>query len=507
MPSQRNPLQGKLNRFATEVTNEDANPHLMKIAGLADKEGERVIAKPISIDEIHPDPLQPRRAIPSSVRKLYDYIGQPDKVVNVLTAWQGVAQKAGVIRLDVPAMLNTGIPPDLFAHWEDMDGQPPAVLVSYVELVKLALSIREDGLLQPISIAERAKDGGYLVILGERRLLAHHLLNMYVDGQKFSKILAIVKPYDVWAQSAENGVRQDLNAVQTARQVCRLIMELHWRPNQFDEFEAMVLPGESDRRYWGQVANGNTYPLSADHYERIFSHTQLSSKAQISQYRRIVRDLTDEEWAQAEEEGWSERAIRDYIQGKNYTPQGETRLTTVNPTAHEGSVLTDDEVAIIQAENPMESRRVYADEWDDEPPTPQPPTSNPVHMRNLPGHQTPTHVNAGNEHEPTVQVDPMDKTYANRDMSNLIHMLGDLALMAGRLMPDDADYWDNASDSIREWAKMTPRRLAYITEKEDHPQATLIVMADDATQQARRLITDLVNTFDAFQKSIIEQVE
>lgn len=353
----------KLNRFGakTEPSHEDVNSHL-KIAGLEEREGERIIAKPVRIDEIYPDPLQPRRAIPSSVRRTHDYVNDPRDVMKVLISWQAKAQSEGGMKIDVNGVIAGDVEIDLK---EDA----PAVLVNFVKLMKLAGSIRESGLLQPIKISERA-EGGYVVVLGERRLLAHHMLKM-AYGAKYERIPAIVDTYDIWAQAAENGVRQELNAIQTARQVCRLIMDFYWKPDEFGDFASMVFAGESDRRYWNQVANGNAYPLNSNQYEKIFSHTDLNSKHQISQYRRIVRDLTDEEWTRAEDEGWSERHIRDYIQSKNEP----VRLTTVNPDED------DETLTAVKVESPARVNHVPPvrdDQWeDDEDYRPAPATYTP----------------------------------------------------------------------------------------------------------------------------------
>ncbi|MEQ9027536.1 MAG: ParB N-terminal domain-containing protein [Aggregatilineales bacterium] len=341
----------KLNRFGArdEPSHEDVNSHL-KIAGLEAREGERIIAKPVRIEEIFPDPLQPRRAIPSSVRRTHDYVNNPKDVMKVLVSWQAKAQTEGGVKINVNKVI---------AGDEEIElkEDAPAVLVNFVKLMKLAGSIHETGLLQPIKISER-DEGGYVVVLGERRLLAHHMLRM-VYGAKYERIPAIVDNYDIWAQAAENGVRQELNAIQTARQVCRLIMDFYWKPGEFEDFGAMVFAGESDRRYWNQVSNGNVYRLNEDQRAKIYGHTDLNSKNQISQYRRIVRDLTDEEWVRADDEGWSENFIREFIQGKN----AEETLTTVNLDEDEETLTT---VKVDPPTRPTIPPARPMSQWDDD---------------------------------------------------------------------------------------------------------------------------------------------
>jgi hypothetical protein len=48
-------------------------------------------AIPVSIFEISPDPIQPRRAVPSPVREFWD--GRPDTVADMLNRWHMMASE------------------------------------------------------------------------------------------------------------------------------------------------------------------------------------------------------------------------------------------------------------------------------------------------------------------------------------------------------------------------------------------------------------------------------
>lgn len=95
--------------------------------------------------------------------------------------------------------------------------QPRAYFDNYA-LTQLAVSIRQNGILQPLIV--RKADNGYMLIAGERRLRAAKLVNMeYVpciiteSEDKDSAVLAIL----------ENIQRADLNFLEEAGAIKRLI--------------------------------------------------------------------------------------------------------------------------------------------------------------------------------------------------------------------------------------------------------------------------------------------
>ena len=89
------------------------------------------------------------------------------------------------------------------------------------ELVSLAQSIRENGLLQPVTVC-RSADGTYLLVAGERRLRAAKLAGLreipalLTDcDRENSAVLALL----------ENLQRQDLNVFEEANALLRLLRE------------------------------------------------------------------------------------------------------------------------------------------------------------------------------------------------------------------------------------------------------------------------------------------
>ena len=87
------------------------------------------------------------------------------------------------------------------------------------ELVSLAQSIRENGLLQPITV-RRDSDGAYLLVAGERRLRAAKLAGL-------QEIPALVTDCDRESSAVlallENLQRQDLNLFEEANALLGLL--------------------------------------------------------------------------------------------------------------------------------------------------------------------------------------------------------------------------------------------------------------------------------------------
>ncbi len=98
-------------------------------------------------------------------------------------------------------------------------------------LEELARSIKQDGLMQPI-LVRSAPDGRYEIIAGERRWRATQLAGL-------PTIPAIVRRADerqtLILALVENVVREDLNAIETARGYAALIDELDLTPTEVAE--------------------------------------------------------------------------------------------------------------------------------------------------------------------------------------------------------------------------------------------------------------------------------
>lgn len=266
----------------------------------------RIVAKPIDIMDIWADVQQPRRAVPPTIG--LHRTGSPDEVADLLTAWHTAAQMASQTTIDVEALLR--------GEGEGVDADnKPSVYLDYIELVRLAAGIARDGLLNPITVVE--SDGHYLIETGERRWLAHHLLRLH-QGDQWARVPAQVANGEgfVWRQASENTARRQLNAIGMARQLALLIMAARDKIGQgYRDYAEVVGAMNCDRRFYAQVADGNTHRIPSGMAERIQAAMNLSEK-RVADYRTLLR-LTDDDlindvlWVRADAENWPERGLRD----------------------------------------------------------------------------------------------------------------------------------------------------------------------------------------------------
>lgn len=339
--------------------------------------GEVVTAHRLALSDIHADLRQPRRIIPFEVRG--DWDGTSDDLSTVLANWHALVEAKLAVTLDLPKLLEgTASLPVL-----DALGSDEPSTTEYLELVKLAMTIRFEGLRDPVEVY-RVGDG-YRLLDGERRWMAHHLLKQHVSAQ-YDHLNATVKPApDVWAQATKNGARRPLNAVSMARQIALLVMAMYEGDNgvAFTSYEETVLPGEIDRKYYAQVARGDLYRIKDGFLARVLAVTGLKSKDQVAQYRAILR-VDDALWVKADAQNWTEGAIREYVQTASKLKQIEDeqaaahaesqkqttepqRLTTVSQLTDDlhaqdapaHGFVVGDEVILLLAGKPPKDGVVY----------------------------------------------------------------------------------------------------------------------------------------------------
>lgn len=303
--SQRNPLGGKVNRFggSSEPTHDDVNTHFV-VPGLAEAEGQRVVARPTAIMDIWPDLRQPRRVFPAAVRG--NWAGNPMEIPGLLKKWEvlvGRHLRDGE-RLDAAAVLRGDDFIDL-----DTDGAD-AVVQAYVSLLELAISIQRDGLINPITVYE---DGGRInVLTGERRLTAYHMLRLYVDEAAWSRIPAQRVAYSVRQQVQENTARRDLNAVGLARCYALICMDIASREKGvvFQPYHALVADtphGASDRGYYAQIS-GTPYGYAGE----VMAALNVTNRSALSRYQDVL-SLPDEAWVQADMNDWTIRQCIEFV--------------------------------------------------------------------------------------------------------------------------------------------------------------------------------------------------
>lgn len=335
-------------------TPADVDAQIYGGESLTELDTGRMVGQPINIMDIWPDMKQPRRAIPLVVRGQWD--GNPELAAAVLSDWHQLAEHDLSDMIEVRYLLR-GLD-------KEYTREDEAAAMGFVDLVGLAGSILHEGLNHPISVVRQGSR--YVIESGERRWLAYHLLRVYEDADKYATIPAHVKTKaDAWAQAAENGARKSLNAIGMARQLALLIMDMYEGEDglPFGEFDHVVLPGECDRKFYAQVADGKLWPVKRGMGTRVLHVTGLKSAAQVSQYRRLL-SIPDRLWMEADENDWPEFVIRENVSEPKPRPSDVFRPKT-------GDVLTN---VNSQGEKPREfgTPRPFGQQNLPHPPTPSP---------------------------------------------------------------------------------------------------------------------------------------
>lgn len=267
---------------------------------LAALDAQRQVAKLIPLAEVIPDRRQPRREFPHQVAPR-EYT--PEAINQAILEWLALAEAESGHAFPM------GVYFEPQGEWERPE-RPKPIERRLIRLVSLAADIYHVGkLIEPIQVTQDG-DRRYRITHGERRWLAHWIAYMWSGSEDFLQIMAHkVSVHSVWQQASENGVRSDLNAVSRVRQLALLIMDLHTRADHhFADMDELVEPGECDRAFYAQVADGTEYPILYRETERIARVTGLSPTQQ-RQYRRILR-ASDALWLEADDADLTEGEIR-----------------------------------------------------------------------------------------------------------------------------------------------------------------------------------------------------
>lgn len=272
----------------------------------------RQSASPVAIKDIHPDPAQPRRAIPHKVREMamqQGWNGDMAERDGLFAIWQDlVHEERDANTFNLKAYLNQS------EIGENEDADRPEVIgpieASLITLIELATSIRNDGLTNPITVVQKGLNE-FQLETGERRWLAYQLLDWHTGDDEFSKISArIVDSLNIWRQAAENNARANLNAISKARQFAVLLMDL-----LSTESNLAFTPRhdfQHELGYYAQVADGKDTKLRIPRgkSERLLNATGLKSRKQLREYRALLR-LPVSVWDIADDLNWTERFLRD----------------------------------------------------------------------------------------------------------------------------------------------------------------------------------------------------
>jgi ParB family transcriptional regulator, chromosome partitioning protein len=185
----------------------------------------------ILLDLVRPDPVQPRRVLPEAIHFAFHN--------NRLTPTQALRELVQLVQI---AARQKGRPfnsvLELLPRSDDEREEQPAPVLSpeeqlLLDLVNLAVTIRDDGQVNPLTVVDISQGVTRLfrIETGERRYWATWLLRDFMpeytgDGM----IPCIVIPAQrssIFRQAKENTVRSSLTAVAMVRQAALLLLAVH----------------------------------------------------------------------------------------------------------------------------------------------------------------------------------------------------------------------------------------------------------------------------------------
>ena len=334
------------NLFDVGVAASDGFGHDMG-APVVDIQTKPIIrAKPIDIFVIQPNPMQPRRVVPSQFR------GGP--LMRQIEAWLAALERAIGRAFPLEAIVKGDI--EWRVHEEAADIKTALAEMPLLRLADLAASIYQDGLTNPITVA--GSGDRYLIETGERRWAAYHVLNAYFGGDAYSAIPARrVAKLNLWRQASENTARDNLNAIARARQIALLLMDMHgW--DKFAPIEAF----DCEQDFYAQVADSSKWRVPYGRAEQLCAACGFEHASRIRQFRALLR-LSREDWIRADDQDIAEFELRKWLHPRSDTAVSNRESKRQASTLPGALERFDKHVTKAQFKRMTPSQQQWAIDW------------------------------------------------------------------------------------------------------------------------------------------------
>jgi len=272
-------------------------------------------SKPIDIFSIQPSPTQPRRVVPSKYRS--------GALIEQIERWVTDVERLTGRALPVRQLI-TGETELRTAPDGDIHFAAAAEEIPLLRLADLAASIHQDGLTNPITVVKSGD--GFVIETGERRWVAYHILNAYIDDDDYSAIPARrMDELNLWRQASENTARDALNAIARARQIALLLMDMHgWE--HFAPIESFAY----EQDFYAQVADANIWRIPYGKSEQLCRACGFENASRIRQYRALLK-LTHQQWMRADDSDIPEFELRKWVKSKSVTPVTHSKTQAKPP--------------------------------------------------------------------------------------------------------------------------------------------------------------------------------
>ena len=182
----------------------------------------------IAISLIRPDAAQPRRVLPEAIHHSFH-----SQEITPVQALKQYIEKVRIIARQKGRPFENLF--DLLTSAEDakedVNLTPPERDLR--DLTNLAVTLRQDGQVNPLTIVDRTEGAmpSYIIETGERRYWANYIDMEFIPGyQGDSTVPCIILPpgeASVFRQAKENTSRAGLNAIGMARQAALLLLAVH----------------------------------------------------------------------------------------------------------------------------------------------------------------------------------------------------------------------------------------------------------------------------------------
>ncbi|MBK8021875.1 MAG: hypothetical protein IPK19_10750 [Chloroflexi bacterium] len=191
----------------------------------------RLRVERILLELVRPDPVQPRRVLPESIHAAFhnSRLTPTQSLRELVQLVQVAARQRGRPFSSVLELLPS--PDDEREDEADVKLSPEEELLR--DLVNLAVTIRDDGQVNPLTVVDVSQGVTPLfrIETGERRYWATWLLRDFIpqysgDGM-IPCILIPANQSSIFRQAKENTARAGLTAVAMARQAALLLLTVH----------------------------------------------------------------------------------------------------------------------------------------------------------------------------------------------------------------------------------------------------------------------------------------
>ena len=276
-------------------------PELLN-AGIGELADNRLHVERLLLDIVRPDPVQPRRILPAYIHhEFHENRMTPSQALRELVKLaQIAARQHGRPFGNVLELLPST---DDYRDDGDVKLSPEEQLLR--DLVNLAITIRDDGQVNPLTVVDASHGITHLyrIETGERRYWATWLLRDFIPGYTGDGMIPCLiipnQTSSVFRQAKENTARSGLTAIAMARQAALLLLTVHGY-----EIPNYAVPNDFYRQALELDLRGKR-----EFTEAILSAMGGIDKSRFAQYKTLLH-LSDEALEIADRHIVDERKLR-----------------------------------------------------------------------------------------------------------------------------------------------------------------------------------------------------